>query len=95
MKKPVVVGIVFLAVVLGVIVYSSMTLADYRVQVCIEYQGRSSCKIASGKTEMDTLRTARSKACGEIASGVTDTISCENTPPKSLEWLKRPAPSKQ
>jgi hypothetical protein len=90
MKKPVVwIGVLFLALVLGVIVYSSMTLAEFRVEVCMEYQGRTSCRKASGKTETDTLRAAINNACGDIASGVTDTISCQNTQPKSMIWLER------
>jgi hypothetical protein len=93
MKKPVVViGVLFLAVVLGAIIYSSMTLSEFRLEVCMEYQGRTSCRTASGKTESDTMRAAINNACGDIASGVTETISCQNTPPKSMIWLKREKP---
>ena len=89
MRKPVLLGIVFLAIVLGVIIYSSMNMSQNRVEVCMVFNGREICKIASGPTEQNTLQTAIMNACGEIASGVTDTISCQGTQPKSITWLKR------
>ena len=62
MKKPVLFGILFLILVLGVIIYSSMTLAAHRVEVCIEFNGRTNCKIASGVTDsMNCARTQPSK----------------------------------
>lgn len=89
MRKPVLLGIVFLAIVLAVIIYSSMNMSANRVEVCMVFNGRETCKIASGPTEQNTLQTAITNACGEIASGVTDTISCQSTTPKSITWLKR------
>jgi hypothetical protein len=89
MKKPVLLGVLFLAIVLGVIVYSSMNMSGFRVEVCMEYKGRTSCRTASGAQEDFALRTAISNACGEIASGVTDTIGCQSTPPKSVVWRNK------
>jgi hypothetical protein len=89
MRKPVVIGIAFLALVLGVIVYTTLGSAGFRVEVCIEFNGRTNCKIASGASEEFALRTAISNACGEIASGVTDTIACQGAVPKSMVWLKK------
>ena len=89
MKKPVVAGICFLLLVLGVILYSSMNMSAFRVEVCMDFQGRTSCRTVSGAAESSTLREAITNACGEIASGVTDTIACQNTPPVKTTWLKR------
>jgi hypothetical protein len=88
MKKPVVVAIVFVAIVLGVIIYSSMNLASHSVQVCMTFEGRTACRTASGSTEDFALRTAISNACAEISSGVTGTIGCERTTPTSVTWKK-------
>ena len=88
MKKPVLFGILFLILVLGVIIYSSMTLAAHRVEVCIEFNGRTNCKIASGVSEEFAIRTATDNACGEIASGVTDSMNCARTLPSKLTVLK-------
>jgi hypothetical protein len=88
MKKPVLVGIVFALIVLFVIVYSSMNLSQHKVEVCIAFNGRSACRTAAGATEEFARRTAITNACGEIASGVTDSIACENTQPTSVRVIK-------
>jgi len=88
MKKPVIVGIVFVVIFLGVIIYSSMNLAGYRVEVCMNFNGRSKCRRASGSTEEFARRTATTNACAEIASGVTESIACEQTVPAKVTRLK-------
>ncbi|HEY7337578.1 MAG TPA: hypothetical protein VH639_21985 [Bryobacteraceae bacterium] len=88
MKKPVLVGVIFALIVLAYVVYSSMNLAGHRVEVCITYNGRSSCRTAAGATEEFARRTATTNACADLASGVTDSIACENTPPTSVKVLK-------
>ena len=89
MSKPVIVGIVFVLAVLGVLLYSTMNLAKFRVEVCVAFNGRSDCRIASADTEEHALRTATSNACGLLASGVTDTLACEHSVPTSVRWLKK------
>ncbi len=86
MKKPVIVGILIVAVILGVLVYSSMNLAKYRVEVCMDFHGLQNCKTAAGASREFALRTATTNACAAIASGVTDSIACENTPPTKVSW---------
>ncbi|HXP88046.1 MAG TPA: hypothetical protein VN841_25170 [Bryobacteraceae bacterium] len=88
MKKPVLFGILFFLLVLGVLVYSSMNLSGKRVEVCVAFRGATACRTASGSTEEFALRTATSNACAQIASGVTDSIACENAPPVKITWLK-------
>jgi capsule polysaccharide export protein KpsE/RkpR len=88
MKKPVWIGILFVIVVLGVIIYSSMNLASYRFEACMAYQGRTNCRTASGSTLEFAQRTAISNACADIASGVTDSIACEQSTPSKLTRLK-------
>jgi hypothetical protein len=88
MKKPVLIGIVLALLVVGYIVYSSMNLASHRVEVCITFNGRTNCRTASGASEEYARRTATTNACADIASGVTDSIACENTPPNSVKVIK-------
>jgi hypothetical protein len=87
-KKPVIVGILIVLVVLGVLVYSTLNLAAHRVEVCVEFRGASACRIASGSTTDFALRTATQNACAQIASGVTDSIACEQSKPVKITWLK-------
>ena len=89
MSKPVIAGIVFVLAVLAVIIYSTLNLAKYRVEVCVTFNGRSDCRIASADTEEHALRSATSNACGLLASGVTDSLACEHGTPTSVRWLKK------
>ena len=68
--------------IVGLMVYSSMNLSSHRVEVCIDFQGRQECKIASGETRENAIRTAASNACAFLASGMTDSMACEHAPSK-------------
>ena len=74
--------------VVVLIVYSTMNMAAHRVEVCMQFEGRTNCRTASGSTRDFALRTAMQNACAEIASGVTDSIKCEHEEPVKLNWLK-------
>ena len=89
MKKPVLVGILIVAAVLGIMAYSMMSLSAHRVEVCIEFNGRTNCKVARGADEQTAIRTAIDNACGEIASGVTDSMNCTRSAPKSIKILQK------
>jgi len=86
MKKPVLIGIVLFAALIGLIVYSTMGTAANRVEVCMQYEDRNACRTASGSTKDFALLTAISNACAQIVSGVTDTIKCEHTDPARVTW---------
>ena len=88
MKKPVLAGIIFVVIILAVIVYSTMSLAKYKVEVCMQYNGATSCRAASGSTRQDTLRAAVENACATIASGVTETMQCQRSEPVNVRWIK-------
>ena len=89
MKKSVVLAIAFFALVIGAVVYTTMSASasKYRCEVCVEFQGRTQCRTAAAATEMQALRTAQENACALIASGVTDSMQCGNTQPLSVKWL--------
>ena len=87
MNKTVMIGIVFVLVVLGFLVYSSMHIAQYRVEVCVAFRGTTQCRTASADTQDHALRSAQSNACALIASGVTETMQCERSTPTSVKWL--------
>lgn len=74
---------------IGFLYYSSKQQSQHRVEVCMEFQGRTNCRTASGPTQEQALRTATDNACALISSGMTDSIACGNTPPKSVRWLEK------
>jgi hypothetical protein len=89
MHRTVLIGIIFVAAVLAFLIYSSMHIANSRVEVCVEFGGRTSCRVSSADTKEHALRTAQSNACALIASGVTDTMQCEHSNPVSVKWLEK------
>jgi len=88
MNKPVLVGVLMFALILLVIGYYSYNLVQNsaEVEVCMDFHGLHNCKTAKGATREFALRSATTNACAAIASGVTDSIGCENTPPSKVTW---------
>jgi hypothetical protein len=78
------------ALVVGVIVYSTVKLAENRitVEVCMQFNGATSCRTASGETRELALRAATENACALIASGVTDSQACARSEPVSVHWMQ-------
>jgi hypothetical protein len=88
LKKPaVLLGIGFVVAVLAVLVYSSLGLKRYRVEVCMVYNGREACRTAAGATAENAQRTAISNACAQIASGMTDSMACTSQEPFRVVWV--------
>lgn len=86
MKKPVWLGILFGALVLGYLVYSSFSPKAYRVKVCMTYKGGDNCGTASADKREVALREATTNACALIASGIIESGQCENSKPVSVDW---------
>jgi hypothetical protein len=71
----------------ALLAYSTLRLRQHRVEVCIAFNGRTECRTASGASEQEAIRTATENACALIASGMTESIACERTPPQSVRRL--------
>lgn len=72
---------------IALMVYSTMSLRKNRVEVCMEYHGRKACRTASGGSPEQARRAATDNACALIASGVTDSIGCQQSVPISVKPL--------
>jgi hypothetical protein len=55
-------------------------------EVCIEYRGQTKCREARGPDRDQCQRTASDNACAFLASGMTDSIQCGGTNPKSVTF---------
>jgi hypothetical protein len=84
----VLIGIGIVLGVLAVLIYSSMNLRQYRVEVCMAYQGQTDCRVASGTSREEAIRTAVQNACTLIASGMSNIRLCETSAPVSIKDLK-------
>jgi len=85
-KKPVLIGLLIFAALMALLVYSTLTLGGQRVEVCMQFNGRQSCRTASGSSKEQALRTATQNACADIASGVTDSLACERSEPVKVTY---------
>lgn len=86
-RTMVVMGILGFFLFLGLITYQMVGERRNRVEVCMEFHGRTECKIASGATKEAAVRTAGDAACSLIASGMTETMQCSHSEPKSVREL--------
>jgi hypothetical protein len=86
--KVIAAGIVFALAVVALMIYSLRSVSRFRVEVCVEYQGRKACRTASGEDRERAQRTAVTNACAQIASGMTDSMACESSRPASVRWLE-------
>jgi hypothetical protein len=89
MSKTVVIGVAFVVAVVAYLAYSSMHIAKYRVEVCVNFHGVNQCRTASADTQDHALRSAQSNACALLVSGVTETMQCEHQEPVSVKWLEK------
>jgi hypothetical protein len=84
MGKSVILGGTFALVMLALIGYASMSRERQTCEVCIDYQGRSACRKAEGESVEEARRTATDVACAVLASGMTESLQCQRTEPKSV-----------
>jgi len=61
----------------GFVVYSSFSVGGVRCEVCVDFDGARACRTVDGSTEQDTLAAARTNACAQVTSGVTNMLACE------------------
>ena len=89
MKSTSWVALAVLLVLGALIVYSSVGQGGVRCEVCLEFHGRDVCRAVDGANERDTRMAATTNACAFLASGVTDSMACERTPPRKAECSQR------
>lgn len=66
---------------IGLVVWSSFHVGAVRCEVCIDFRGRQACRAVDGATQLEARTSAINNACAFLASGVTDSMACERTPP--------------
>ncbi len=84
-KWPVVAGIVFIGGFIALMAYSSFG-TRVAVEVCVTYDGRTACGKAASEKREEAERTATSMACTQLASGMTSTLQCEQSPQRKVTW---------
>jgi hypothetical protein len=81
MKRGTLLGIVVAAIFASFLLWSTLSAQRVDCDACIEFNGTRNCAKASGKSEVEALRTAISTACGPVTQGMNESIACQNRPP--------------
>jgi len=68
--------------VVGYLIYGSTRLVQAECEVCVEYGGLRQCRRGSGVDDREAKAAAQRAACAVMASGMNESIACQNTPPK-------------
>ena len=89
MKRSTLVTLAVIAVIIALFFYMSTARASEECRVCVEFQGRSNCATAAGRTVKEATETAHNTACGPVASGMNETIACGNREPVSVQCKTR------
>lgn len=90
MSRTTIISFLGLLALAGIVVYSSLGLTTHRCEVCVSFDGRQACRTVEGSSEEEAMAGATTNACALVASGVTDTMRCQRTPParSSCEALR-------
>ena len=78
-------GVIFVAILLGALIYTTIDQTGVTCKVCIDFEGRSACNTASAPDRAQARMQAATGACTGMSSGVTDSIRCGSTPPSLVE----------
>jgi hypothetical protein len=81
-----IIALAFLAFV-GFVVERSFQVAGYQCTVCVTFAARSVCRTVEAATANEARASAMNNACAFLASGVTDSMACERTPPSRDECV--------
>lgn len=89
MKRSTLLTLAAIAAVVALFFYMTTARATEQCTVCMDFQGRSNCATAVGRTAAEATETAQTTACGPIASGMNETIACGNRAPASVQCARR------
>jgi hypothetical protein len=85
-KWPVIMGVAFMLIVVGMIVYSSGGHNKFRCEVCVTFEGRTVCRNGAADTRSGAERIASDTACTDLSSGMTSLMQCQNNAPRKVTW---------
>ena len=89
MKRSTVMTLAVVAAIVALFFYMTTARANEECNVCMEFQGRSNCASAAGRTAAEATETAHNTACGPLASGMNESIACGNRAPLSVQCKTR------
>jgi hypothetical protein len=85
-KLPVILGVAFIAIVIGALIYTSGGNNTFRCEVCVTFEGRTICRNGAAPTKTGAERIASDTACTDLTSGMTALMQCQNNAPRQVTW---------
>lgn len=85
MSKTVLAAVAVILVVAALMYFAMRGRATHSCEVCIEFDGRTHCSNARGPSVQEATRAAADTACAFLTSGMTETMRCSRTEPKSAK----------
>jgi hypothetical protein len=77
--------VLIIAGFVGFLVWSTIKAQEVECKVCITFNGRENCAVASGSTESEAAETALNTACGPLTGGMNDAIACGRIEPQARQ----------
>ena len=85
-RWPVILGVVFIAVFIAALVYTSGGNNTFRCEVCVTFEGRTICRNGAAPDKMAAERIAADTACTDLSNGMTSLLQCQNNAPRKVTW---------
>ncbi len=81
-----VVALLIALVVLGAaLVLGTRSLVRSECELCVTFRGVTTCRRGSGTSQQEAMQAAQKAACAIMASGMNESIACDNTPPTNVQ----------
>ena len=77
--------VVSVAALVTVLIWGSLGSVQVECDLCVEYSGRTECRRGSGADEQEAIQAAKKAACAVMASGMAESVNCQNVPATNLQ----------
>lgn len=74
-----------IVLLLGGLIYGSMSSIQEECELCVEFNGMRQCRSGSGADEAAAQSAAQRAACAVMAAGMAASIECQNVLPTNLQ----------
>lgn len=81
--------VLIIAGFVGFLVWSTIKAQEVECKVCVSFNGRENCALASGSGESEASETAQSTACGPLTNGMNDAIACGRIQPTTRQCRRK------
>lgn len=83
MKRSTIVVILTLVGFVAFLLWTTLSAQKVKCAVCVEFGGGRNCATATANDESAAAEAAQTTACGTLARGMTETITCGKVKPES------------